>query len=157
MSSLPVDVGAWLLNERLGGRLVEAKAAVEMVGGALNGGTVASIIDAHESGDAAAERDPLLLGPVGRLAWPLERDPSSISYDVDFAAWTTQSPMGIPDTRAVRRSASLSGSATSSSKNTLAFGGRLGLLRALGMRVVLGSVEPRVSIFTHAWPAQEGS
>jgi short subunit dehydrogenase-like uncharacterized protein len=139
VSSLPVDVGAWLLNERLGGRLVAAKAAVEIAGGALNGGTVASIIEAHESGDAAAERDPLLLGPVGRLAWPLERDPSSIGYDVDFAAWMTQSPMGIPDTRAVRRSASLSGRDVVF-QEYLAFGGRFGLLRALGMRVLLGAL-----------------
>jgi short subunit dehydrogenase-like uncharacterized protein len=140
VSSLPVDVGVWLLNERLGGRLVAAKAAVEMAGGALNGGTVASIIEAHESGDAAAERDPLLLGPVGRLPRPLERDPSSIGYDRDFAAWTTRSPMGIPDTRAVRRSASLSGRDLIF-QEYLAFGGRFGLLRALGMRVLLGALD----------------
>jgi short subunit dehydrogenase-like uncharacterized protein len=73
------------------------------------------------------------------LAWPLERDPSSISYDVDFAAWTTQSPMGIPDTRAVRRSASLSGRDVVF-QEYLAFGGRFGLLRALGMRVLLGAL-----------------
>ena len=136
VSSLPVDVGAWLLNERLGGGLVAAKAAVEIAGGALNGGTVASIIEAHESGDAAAERDPLLLGPVGRAAWPLERDPSSIRYDADFAAWTTPSPMGIPDTRAVRRSASLSGRDVVF-QEYLVYRGRSGLLRALAMRLLL--------------------
>ena len=139
VSSLPVDVGVWVLNERLGGRLVAAKAAVEIAGGALNGGTVASIIEAHESGDAALERDPLILGPVGRSALPLERDPGSIRYDGDFAAWMTQSPMGIPDTRAVRRSASLSGRDVVF-QEYLAFGGRFGLLRALWMRVLLGAL-----------------
>jgi short subunit dehydrogenase-like uncharacterized protein len=136
VSSLPVDVGAWLLNERLGGCLVAAKAALEIVGGTLNGGTVASIIEAQASGDAALERDPFLLGPSGRPAHTVEGDPSSIRYDHDFAAWTIPSPMGVSDTRAVRRSASLLGRDLVFQEYQ-AFDGRFPLVRALGMLLLL--------------------
>lgn len=106
-SSVPADLAVYLLNEQLGGRLVEAKAAVSISGGSFNGGTIASIADAIESGDAAREADPFLLGPFNRTPKPLEVDPTRLRHDADLAAWTTPSPMGVSDTRAVRRSAAL--------------------------------------------------
>ena len=106
-SSVPADLAVHLLDERLGGRLVEAKAAVSIKGGSFNGGTIASIADAIESGDAAVEADPFLLGPVDRQPRPIEHDPTRLRYDRDLSAWVTPSPMGKSDTRAVRRSAAL--------------------------------------------------
>ena len=106
-SSVPADLAVHLLDQRLDGRLVEAKAAVSIRGGSFNGGTIASIADAIESGDAALEADPFLLGPAGRRPSPIERDPTGLRYDRDLSAWVTPSPMGKSDTRAVRRSAEL--------------------------------------------------
>ncbi len=109
VSSVPADIAIHLLDGKFGGTLVRAKAGVEIVGGSFNGGTIASISDAIESGDAALETDPFLLGPVGRAPTDVERDPTGLRYDVDLGAWTAPSPMGVSDTRAVRRSALLLG------------------------------------------------
>ncbi len=108
-SSVPADLAVHLLDQRLGGRLVEAKAAVSIRGGSFNGGTIASIADAIESGDAAREADPFLLGPAGRVPTPIEQDPTGLRFDPDLGAWMTPSPMGRSDTRAIRRSAALTG------------------------------------------------
>ncbi len=108
VSSIPSDVAIYLLNKHLGGRLSEAKGFFELAGGSFNGGTIASISHAHDSGDAAREKDVFLLGPErARPARRIERDPTGIHYDKDINVWTTRSPMGVSDTRAVRRSAAL--------------------------------------------------
>lgn len=109
-SSIPADLGVWLLDQELEGRLKEAKGYYEIGGGSFNGGTIASIGLALESGDARRESDPFLLGPLsGRKPTPLEKDPKGVRYDRDIGAWTTLSPMGTSDTRAVRRSSLLKG------------------------------------------------
>lgn len=109
-SSAPADLGVWLLDAALGGRLIEAKGYYEIGGGSFNGGTIASIGLALESGDARREADPFLLGPVSaRKPTPLEKDPKGVRFDRDIQAWTTLSPMGTSDTRAVRRSSALKG------------------------------------------------
>ena len=106
-SSVPADLAVHLLDQRLEDRLVEAKAAVSIKGGSFNGGTIASIADAIESGDATVEADPFLLGPSDRKPNLIEKDPTGLRYDRDLAAWVTPSPMGTSDTRAVRRTAAL--------------------------------------------------
>ncbi|QJU57163.1 saccharopine dehydrogenase [Sphingomonas sp. AP4-R1] len=109
-SSLPADLAVALLDERLGGTLHQATATVSIVGGSFNGGTIASIVDAIESGDAMIERDPFLLGPEpGGAPQDIERDPTGLLRGGELGAWLAPSPLGISDTRAVRRSAALLG------------------------------------------------
>jgi len=66
--SVPSDLGAWLvahaLLQRHGERCVRVKACFSVRGG-LNGGTVASLINALDQGDAALLDDPFLLNPPG--------------------------------------------------------------------------------------------
>lgn len=109
VSSVPADIAVHLLAERLGGSRLEAKAALRLEGGSFGKGTIASIGEAVASGDAVREADPFLLGPDGRPPEPMERDPHAIRYDRDLRAWTILSPLGVSDTRAVRRSAALGG------------------------------------------------
>ncbi len=140
VSSLPADLAVYLLDEALEGKLVRAKAAVRITGGSFTGGTVASIIDAIESGDAAIERDPFLLGPVdGSVPTAVERDPSGLRRDRDFGAWVVSSPMGLSDTRAVRRSAALRGRYVAF-QEYLAFDGAAAPLRAMAMLGVLSAL-----------------
>lgn len=108
-SSAPVDVAVYLLASRLGGSRPEVKASLRLGGGGVGEGTITSIGDAVDSGDAVREANRFLLGPDDRSPSPVERDPSGIRYDRDLRAWTIASPLGVSDTRAVRRSAVLSG------------------------------------------------
>ena len=109
VSSIPADVGAYLLDQSLGGRLVEAEAFLQIEGGSLNGGTVASMAQEIESGDACLAKDPFLLGPSGRLPSKMEQTPKGISWDSRLLMWTHRSPMETSDTKAVRRSFTLTG------------------------------------------------
>lgn len=110
ISSAPADLGVFLLNRQLGGRLREAKGYFQLGGGSFSGGTIASMSHSHDIGDAAREKDIFLLNPHHqREATPIERDPRGVHYDRDIKAWTTPSPMGLSDTRAVRRSGVLTG------------------------------------------------
>jgi short subunit dehydrogenase-like uncharacterized protein len=110
ISSAPSDLGVYLLDKALGGRLREAKGYFRLGGASFNGGTIASISHAHETGVSAREKDVFLLNPdLGRPAKPLEFDPKGVHYDREVKAWTTASPMGVSNTRAVRRSAALTG------------------------------------------------
>ncbi len=110
VSSAPADLGVYLLNKALGGRLTEAKGFCELGGGSFSGGTIASISHAFDSGDARREKDVFLLNPDQRRpAKAIERDPTGVHFDRDIKAWTTPSPMGVSDTRAVRRSGVLTG------------------------------------------------
>jgi short subunit dehydrogenase-like uncharacterized protein len=138
ISSTPADLGVFLLDKQLGGRLREAKGFFRLGGGSFSGGTIASISHAHDSGDAAREKDIFLLNPdIGRPALPLEHDPRHVRYDRDVKAWTAPSPMGLSDTRAVRRSAALTGHDIVYQKY-VAFPGPRGFFEALGFRTLLG-------------------
>lgn len=109
-SSIPIDIAAFLLAQRLGGGTLEGKALLRLSGGSFSGGTIASIGEAADSGDATREADPFLLGPdAGRSPQASEHDPRAIRWDRDLAVWTIPSPLGVSDTRAVRRSAALDG------------------------------------------------
>jgi short subunit dehydrogenase-like uncharacterized protein len=138
VSSTPADLGVFLLGKQLGGRLREAKGFVRLGGGSFSGGTIASISHSHDSGDAARTRDILLLNPdLERRVLPLERDPQLVRYDCDAKAWTAQSPMGISDTRAVRRSGVLRGQDIAYQEYAV-FPGWAGFFRALGFSTLLG-------------------
>jgi short subunit dehydrogenase-like uncharacterized protein len=110
ISSAPSDLGVLLLDRQLGGRLARASGFYRLGGGSFSGGTIASISLAHESGDAVREKDPFLLNPDRRRAiGSVERDPRGVRYNREIGAWTAPAPMGVSDTRAVRRSGALRG------------------------------------------------
>ena len=110
--SVPSDLGAWLvahaLLQRHGERCVRVKACFSVRGG-LNGGTVASLINALDQGDAALLDDPFLLNPTGTVPADAaaHRDPAGALRDADFDGWLAPFVMGPINTRVVRRSAAL--------------------------------------------------
>lgn len=137
VSSAPADLLVFMLNERLGGGLVEAKGYVQMGGGSFSGGSISSIALSHVTGDAARANDPFLLNPERRRsATSVEQDPHRVHYDRAVASWTAPSPFGLSDTRAVRRSGTLSGNEIVY-QEYMAFSGRFGLARALGFHAVI--------------------
>lgn len=111
--SVPADLGCYLMvrhiQDNLGVTCAEVKAYYQMYGG-FNGGTVASNIHRHESGQIERGRDPFLLNP--KDAYPLaeidrDRDPVAPSFDRDLGTWVGPFMMGAINTRVVRRSAAL--------------------------------------------------
>jgi short subunit dehydrogenase-like uncharacterized protein len=139
ISSAPADLGVYLLDKQLGGRLREAKGFFRLGGGSFSGGTIASIGHSHDAGHAAREEDVFLLNPeLRRAALPMERDPRCVRYDRDIEAWTSPSPMGVSDTRAIRRSGVLTGR-DAVYQEYVAFPGVGGLFRALGFKILLGA------------------
>lgn len=138
-SSAPADLAVLLLEQELGGALRQATAVVRLRSGLFNGGTLASMREAVESGDARRERDPFLLGPRGREPTRRERDPVGVRYDRVRRAWLAQSPLGISDTRAIRFSVALRGS-DPEVQEYLAFDGLTGVVPALAIRVVFGAI-----------------
>jgi len=135
--SAPADLMVHLLNEQLAGGLVEAKGFVQMGGGSFSGGTISSIALAHTNGDATRASDPFLLNPDRRRpAQAIEQDPTGVHYDRTVAAWTAPSPSGLGDTRAVRRSGTLTANEVIY-QEYMAFPGRFGLVRAYGFHAVM--------------------
>lgn len=110
--SVPSDLGTFLvarhMQEKLGKDCVEVR-GYHRVSGGFNGGSIASLIGMHESGDFERMRDPFLLVP-GRHS-PAEvrrnRDPAGIHYERGIGSWTGPFLMGFINTRVVRRSAAL--------------------------------------------------
>jgi short subunit dehydrogenase-like uncharacterized protein len=88
---------------------VEVRAYFQLLGG-LNGGTIATILDATESGRLRAMGDPFLLDPPiahDQRQVAKSHDPRGPHYDADFGAWVGPFFMGPTNTRVVRRSAAL--------------------------------------------------
>jgi len=113
--SVPSDLGTFLvarhMQRTLGVSCHEVKAYFRMAGG-FNGGTIASGMAMHESGDIERGRDPFLLNPGHRHSKKQverNRDPSGVAYDKDIGAWVGPFMMGQINTRVVRRSAALFG------------------------------------------------
>jgi len=110
--SVPSDLGSYLMathiRRTLGVGCAAVKAYFQLRGG-LNGGTLATYFDLHESGEAKASRDPWLLNPTAGRRPPADRDrdPGGASYDQDIGAWVGPFVMGFINTRVVRRSAAL--------------------------------------------------
>ncbi len=116
--SVPSDLGTWLVARALqrdhGETCVDVKACFSIRGG-FNGGTLASLFNALESGQSALMQDPFLLNPVppAGVDPALHADPAGARRDTDFDAWVGPFFMGPINTRVVRRSAALLAGKTS--------------------------------------------
>ena len=110
--SVPSDLGAWLVAQALrlqhGEACVSVKACFSLKGG-VNGGTLASMFNAMNTGQTKLLADPFLLNPEGRRPQDASphADPVSAHRDADFNAWVGPFFMGPINTRVVRRSAAL--------------------------------------------------
>jgi short subunit dehydrogenase-like uncharacterized protein len=111
--SVPSDLGSYLLVRHLqhafGVETQAVKAYFQMYGG-FNGGTVATDINARESGATARGRDPFLLNPSqahSQVEIDRNLDPTGVAYDREIATWVGPFVMGAINTRVVRRSAGL--------------------------------------------------
>jgi short subunit dehydrogenase-like uncharacterized protein len=110
--SVPSDLGTFLVARHMQGKLgkdCNEVRAYHRVSGGFNGGTIASFIRMHETGDYGRMRDPFLLDPGRHSAAEVarNRDPSGVRYEPAIGAWTGPFLMGFINTRVVRRSAAL--------------------------------------------------
>ena len=111
--SVPSDLGTYLLvryiQQELGTSCTEVKAYFQALGG-LNGGTLASALNLHESGQWDEVSKPFLLNPPGTYSpEDIQRnsDPEYPHYDKDVKTWVAPFFMGPVNTRVVRRSKAL--------------------------------------------------
>lgn len=137
-SSAPADLAVLLLEEELGEPPREVAAVVRLRSGLFNGGTLSSMRETVESGDADRERDPFLLGPRGRQPTSREQDPVGVRYDRALRVWLVRSPLGISDTWAIRSSALRGGDVVV--QEHLAFDGVRGVVPAVAVRGTLGAI-----------------
>jgi short subunit dehydrogenase-like uncharacterized protein len=112
--SIPSDLSAWMAQQAMRARHGEPCTSVKSafsVRGGFNGGTLASLFNMLDSGQAQAAADPFLLNPTG--ARPRRAadhaDPLGPRRDGDFSAWLGPFFMASVNTRVVRRSAALLG------------------------------------------------
>lgn len=112
--SVPSDLSAFLahttLMQRHGEAAYRVKAAFRLRGG-FNGGTLASMFQLFDSGEARMLSDPFLLNPPGMRPYngPQHADPSSPQRDDSLGYWLAPYFMGPVNSRVVRRSAALLG------------------------------------------------
>ena len=111
--SVPSDLGAYLMaryiQNQLGAQCTEVKAYFQVNGG-LNGGTMATVFNLIEAGQAERARDVFLLNPPSAHSEQeiaRNQDPKVPVYDPDIAAWAGPFFMSQINTRVVRRSAAL--------------------------------------------------
>ncbi len=110
--SVPSDLGTWLvtqtMQQKYGQPCDRVKACFSLRGG-VNGGTLASMFNFLDSGQAKLVADPFLLNPSSSKvpAAGADLDPVAPIYDLDFQAWLGPFFMGPINTRVVRRSAAL--------------------------------------------------
>ena len=111
--SAPSDLGAYLVVRHMQRELVvsckEVRAYFQVSGG-VNGGTLATVFNLYDSGQAERTRDPFLLNPPGEHSKEeIERnqDPRLPQYNKDLGAWVGPFFMGPINTRVVRRSCAL--------------------------------------------------
>lgn len=150
--SVPSDLGAWLVAEAIwqqhGEPCVSVKACHSMRGG-LNGGTLASALNAVETGQDRLLADPFLLNPAGTVPRDIAQhaDPIAPHRDADFNAWVGPFVMGPVNTRVVRRTAALLGERGDQAYGTdfsyqeyMRFGrGPLGAAAAVGISIGMGA------------------
>ncbi|NES25035.1 MAG: saccharopine dehydrogenase [Symploca sp. SIO3E6] len=111
--SVPSDLGTYLIvrymQQELNVSCKEVKAYFQAFGG-FNGGTLASALNLHESGQWTQVRERFLLNPPGTYS-PVENqrnpDPEYPYYDQDLETWIAPFFMGPINTRIVRRSKAL--------------------------------------------------
>ncbi len=111
--SVPSDLGTYLIvryiEQELGAECMEVKAYFQGVGG-FNGGTMASALNLHESGQWEEVSEPFLLNPPGTYSqaeFQRNLDPEYPYYDQDLKTWSAPFFMGPVNTRVVRRSKAL--------------------------------------------------
>ncbi|NEP10756.1 MAG: saccharopine dehydrogenase [Symploca sp. SIO2C1] len=111
--SVPSDLGTYLMvryiQQELGTECTEVKAYFQAVGG-FNGGTMASALNLHESGQWEEVSAPFLLNPPGTYSQAeLQHnlDPEYPYYDQDLKTWSAPFFMAPVNTRVVRRSKAL--------------------------------------------------
>jgi short subunit dehydrogenase-like uncharacterized protein len=111
--SVPSDLGVYLvvrhLQKTLGAACKDMKAYFQARGG-LNGGTLASVINLHESGQWFRMQDPFILNPPEASTDEnndISHKHERMRYDADIGAWIGPFFMGPVNTRVVRRSAAL--------------------------------------------------
>jgi short subunit dehydrogenase-like uncharacterized protein len=114
--SIPSDLGVFFIQRevrsRYGAPSPHVKCGVAGFSGAFSGGTVASMLNMMEEGDADTSvrrimADPYAINPEGQRSGPEARDRTSPAYDADFEKWTAPFVMAGVNTRVVRRSAAL--------------------------------------------------
>lgn len=144
--SIPSDLGAYLvarhIQNQLDAQCTEVKAYFQVNGG-LNGGTMATVFNLIEAGQAERARDVFLLNPAGEQHSEQEiarnQDPKIPVYDPDIAAWAGPFFMSQINTRVVRRSAALYKQWNAPYgpsflyQERMKFGGLLGGIQAAGM------------------------
>ncbi len=119
--SIPSDLGVFLLAEHARARdlgtLGPTTLVVKALRGGASGGTIDSMRGMVDSGLASSAsrrlmRDPHALSP-DREAEPDngEGDPVGLVHDADLGGWLAPFPMGIVNSRVVRRSNALTGHA----------------------------------------------
>ena len=111
--SVPSDLGAYLMvryiQETLHSQCTGITAYFRMYGG-FNGGTVASLLHGHETGELIARTDAFVLNPDGSFTQAQQRAASDIAcarYEPAIDAWIGPFFMAPINTRIVRRSAGL--------------------------------------------------
>ncbi len=143
--SVPSDLGTYLvaryIQNQLGSQCSEVKAYFQINGG-LNGGTMATVFNLIEAGQAERARDVFLLNPPGEHSEQeiaRNQDPKIPQYDPDIAAWAGPFFMSQINTRVVRRSAALYEQWQAPYgpnflyQEGMKFGGLLGGIQAAGM------------------------
>lgn len=159
--SVPSDLGAWLvvhaIRQQFGEPCVSVKACHSIRGG-INGGTLASVFNIMESGQADRLADPFLLNPEDRRPRSAvgHADPVTPHHDADFDAWVGPFVMGPINTRVVRRSAALLGPSGDTGyaegfayqeymrvgRGPIAAGAAAGLSLGMGMGSLAMSIKP---------------
>ncbi len=116
--SIPSDMGVFYMQREakktFGECFREIKYRVKAIKGGPSGGTVASLLNALEEGQA--DRDvarilvhPYSLCPEGERKGPDGRDQQGLAYDEALKAWTAPFVMAAINTKVVRRSNALLG------------------------------------------------
>ena len=125
--SVPSDLGAWVMvqamQQRFGKPCASVKAVFSLTGG-VNGGTLASLFNIMDAGHAGDMAELFLLNPgsvknhdLPPATLAANTDPSAPHHDAAFNAWLMPFFMSAINTRVVRRSAALLGSAAGYAPN----------------------------------------
>ena len=116
--SVPMDIGAWFLQQeaqqRFGGYCESITMLVKATSGTASGGTIASMLNILEQ----VRRDrsvakilvhPYALNPPDQRSGPDGRDQQGLQFDQDAKVWTAPFVMAGINTKVVRRSHALLG------------------------------------------------